>query len=426
MKAEIICVGTELLVGSITNTNSRFLSQKLAENAIDVYHHITVGDNEERLIECLKTAANRADIIITTGGLGPTDDDITSRAVTRFLGRERLFHEKTYRQILKRFKDRRLRVDAIAKDQCYVPAGALVLDNQKGTAPGLFCPFFYEDAPKWLVVLPGPPRELEPMFVTQALPQIFKNTGIAKQSFVVRAVRIGGLLETQVAKKVRDLLKLKPPVTVGIYAKPGNVELKIMSKASTLRAASAAADKIERVIRRRLGNSVFGVDNDTLGSSVGALLKKQRATLSTAESCTGGLVSHMLTQTPGSSAYFNGGVIAYANHIKIKILGVSRETLSSQGAVSSRVATQMAQNIKQHFSTDYGLGITGIAGPDGGTRSKPVGLVYVAVSGPKRMRCIRLNLLGTRAEIKFSAAQKALELLRQELLISSRSRAPRS
>jgi nicotinamide-nucleotide amidase len=426
MRAEIICVGTELLVGSITNTNSKFLSQKLAENAIDVYHHVTVGDNEGRLLDALEFAAKRADILITSGGLGPTEDDITSRTIAKFLHVERSFNYSTYRRIVKRFKERRLRVDAIAKEQCYVPEGALVMDNAKGTAPGLLCEFSRDDEKKWLIVLPGPPRELEPMFTEQALPLLFKKIKFRKQGFTVRAVRIGGMLETQVAKKVPDLLKLKPPVTVGIYAKPGEVELKIMSKADSAAIAKRAADKIEKTIRRRMGSFVYGVDSDTLASATGALLRSRRQTVATAESCTGGLLAHILTQPAGASQYYLGSVIAYSNKIKTNELGVPKTLLTKVGAVSPEVAALMAKGIRKKMNSTYGIGITGIAGPDGGTKRKPVGLVYVSVSGPKRTKTFQLNLLGTRAEIKFSTAQKAVGFLRLEIISSSRNRARRN
>lgn len=419
-------MGTELLVGSITNTNSKFLSQKLAENAIDVYHHVTVGDNEARLLDSLEFAARRADILITSGGLGPTEDDITSRTIAKFLHVERSFNYSTYRRIVKRFKERRLPIDAIAKEQCYVPEGAIVMDNEKGTAPGLLCEFSRDDEKKWLIVLPGPPRELEPMFTDQALPLLFEKLKLPKQGFTVRAVRVGGLLETQVAKKVTDLLKLKPPVTVGIYAKPGEVELKIMSKADSATVAKRAANKIEKIIRKRLGSSVYGTDSDTLASATGQLLRSKRQTVATAESCTGGLLAHILTQPAGASNYYLGSVIAYSNKIKTNDLGVPSSVLAKVGAVSPEVAALMAKGIRKKMDSDYGVGITGIAGPDGGTKRKPVGLVFVSISGPKRTKTFRLNLLGTRAEIKFSAAQKTLELLRQELISSSQNRARRS
>ena len=412
MRAEILSIGTEILVGSILNTNSRFLSQRLAENAVDVYRHSTVGDNPERLIGAFEEAASRADLIITSGGLGPTEDDVTVRAAAAFLGQPLYLHGPTRARIVKRLKKRRLPMTKLIERQCYVPKGSTILLNDYGTAPGVLSHFRYGGMDKYLLLLPGPPRELEPMFMA-ALPLLKKVLRLKNEAFVVRSVRIAGLIEVQAAAKVHDLLIMKPPVTVGIYAKPGHVELKIMSKASSLKKAKAAADRIERIIRKRFGKSVYGTDNDTLASSLGALLRKQRKTLAIAESCTGGLASHLVTAVPGSSDYFLGSVVCYSNRIKEKFLGVPRETLATYGAVSEQTAVALAMGVRERFGADYGLGITGIAGPTGGSSKKPVGLVYIALASGKKTTVKKYLFLGKRADIQLRAAETTVDLLRK-------------
>lgn len=421
MKAEIISIGTELLVGSILNTNSKFLSERLAENAIDVYHHTTVGDNVPRIVQALDEAANRADILITSGGLGPTADDVTVEAVGCFLGKTLYFHKPTHSYIVSLLKKRRHSMNALIKKQCFIPQGVQVLKNLKGTAPGLLCETIRRGQKKWLLVLPGPPRELEPMLLNQALPLLLKSAKIKKETFVVRSVRITGMVESQVAQKTTDLLNLHPPLTVGIYAKPGQVELKIMSKASSSSAARQAADRVEKQIRKRLGTHVFGIDNDNLASVIGALLRKNKKTLSIAESCTGGLVSHLVTETPGSSDYFIGGIVAYSNKIKTSLLGVQSATIKKHGAVSQATAREMAAGVRAKFGADYGLAVSGIAGPTGGTKQKPVGFVCMAISSKQKTVAKEHLFFGTRSEIKARSANKLLDFFRLHLYVPKRN-----
>ncbi len=416
MRAEIISIGTEILIGSILNTNARFLSQTLAQNGIDVYHHVTVGDNLGRIVECFETAVKRSDIVISSGGLGPTEDDVTMLALTRFLGKGSYCHRPTYRAILRRLKKRNLPMTRLISKQCFVPKGSTIFVNENGTAPGVLNHRRENGRQKWLLVLPGPPRELEPLFIKKALPSLIRAAKIKREHFVVRSVKISGLIEAQVAQKVTDLLKRKPPLTVGIYARPGEVELKIMAKDSSKHAAVAKADKIEKVIRRRLKEKIFGLDQESLASSVGTLLKKKRLSLSVAESCTGGFLSKCVTEIPGCSDYYRGGIIAYDNQIKVRELRIPRPLIRKYGAVSGTIAKKMAQNVKVLFQTDIGIGITGIAGPSGGSRRKPVGLVYIAISRRRATPCSKHLFLGSRPEIQERAAHEALDLLRLELL----------
>lgn len=414
MKAEILSIGTELLVGSILNTNAQFLSQRLAENALDVYYQTTVGDNVPRIVSALEAGARRADILITSGGLGPTADDVTVEAVAQFTGQRLVYHKPTHDYIVGLLKQRSLAMNKLIDKQCYIPANAFVLKNKKGTAPGLLIRLSFNEN-KWLLVLPGPPREMQPMF-EEALPILLKKAKIPKETFEVRSVRISGMVESQVAQKTTDLLNLKPPITVGIYAKPGQVELKIMSKHKNKLSAQAAADKIEKQIRKRLGVRVYGINEENLSSVIGKLLLKKKSTVSLAESCTGGLVSHLLTETPGSSHYFVGSVVAYSNEVKIKNLGVSKETLKKYGAVSTQTAIEMARGIQERFKTDFGIGITGIAGPIGGSKKKPVGLVCMAIVSKNESIAKTHQFFGTRSEVKSRAANKALDNFRLFLL----------
>ncbi|MGH7197900.1 MAG: CinA family nicotinamide mononucleotide deamidase-related protein, partial [Candidatus Omnitrophota bacterium] len=353
--------------------------------------------------------------VITCGGLGPTEDDVTAQSLSDFLGKPLVFHKATYRSIRRRLAFQGRVMTRLIKRQCLVPEGARVMDNINGTAPGILCESSFRGQKRWLVALPGPPRELEPMFSAKALPLLLRRARIKKSSFILRSLKIAGLIEAEVAPKVDDLLRMKPPATVGIYARPGEVELKIMAKAPDRRAAERLAGRVEKVIRRRLGNKIFGTGDETLASAVGKLLRAKRKTLSTAESCTGGLLSSLITDVSGSSDYYIGGLTAYSNEIKKLELLIPETVLKKNGAVSRQVAARMAQNIRKIYGSDYGIGITGIAGPAGGTPKKPVGLVYIGVASGKKTFSRKFRFLGSRFEIKHRAANTALDLLRLAL-----------
>ena len=384
MNAEIISIGTELLLGHIVNTNTAFLSRKLAEMGIDVYHTSVVGDNPARLTQAIKQAVHCSDIVIMTGGLGPTIDDITVGTITN------LIDKKSVKWI----------------------------KNKIGTAPGLIADY----RGKVIVCLPGPPRELEPMFIRDVLPYLrrgrlnvpYSVDNCRSWTIKSRTIKITGLRESVVNNKVKSLLKLRPPTTVGIYAKLGQVELKIMSKAKDRKGAEREIKKIEKKIVARLGDHIFGCDNETLEGAVAKLLVKNRLTIAAAESCTGGLLSSRLTDISGSSKYFIMGLIAYSNEVKKNILCVDSDILKKYGAASKEVACQMAVGIKLLAGTDIGIGITGIAGPTGGTRTKPVGLVHIALAIHNKLIARELRLRGSREEIKFQASQFALDMIRKQ------------
>lgn len=410
MRAEIICIGTELLLGDIVNTNAAFLSRKLSEIGVDMYHQVTVGDNPRRLIEALRSAASRADIVLTSGGLGPTVDDITMETVGRLIGSPMVTDKGVLRDIKAYFKARHVRFPCESTRQAIVPRDATLIRNKVGSAPGLISDYLGAK----IICLPGPPREIEAMFTNDVVPYLKKTFGLT-QAFRSRTIKITGLPESRVDGIIHDLLQLNPPTTVGIYAKLGQVELKIMSKAPNAHAAERAISKVEREIRKRLGDHIFGVDDETLESAVGALLKKMRLTIAIAESCTGGLVTHRLTNVSGSSDYFMMGLVAYSNQIKERILGVPPELLAKYGAVSEEVALRMAKGIRFLARTNIGIGITGIAGPTGGTAKKPVGLVYIALAAGKKHIVRECRFLGSREEIKHQASQAALNLIRKQI-----------
>ncbi|OGX41606.1 MAG: competence/damage-inducible protein A [Omnitrophica WOR_2 bacterium RIFCSPHIGHO2_02_FULL_68_15] len=410
MNVELIAIGTELLLGWTVNTNTAFLSRRLAELGVDCYHHVTVGDNPARLAEAVRAALGRSDCVVTCGGLGPTVDDITLPTLTKVAGRPLVLDHAVLGRIRERFTRMGIPMPQNNLRQAYVPRGALVLANTVGTAPGFLLPL----RKKLLIALPGPPKELEPMVTEQVVPWLKTHrglTGVLRS----RTLHLTGITESEVDERVADLLKLTGAVTVGIYAHAGQVDLRITAKGEAPAALQKAIHAVEHAIRARLGAIVFGADEETLEQVVGTLLTKSRKTVALAESCTGGLIGHRLTQVPGSSAYFLGGAVAYANAVKTALIGVPAALVRKHGAVSDPVVRQMAAGIRKTLRSDYGLAVTGIAGPSGGTAEKPVGTVHLAVAGAKQVISRALHLTGDRAIIKARAAQAALDFLRTTL-----------
>jgi len=407
MKAEIISIGTEILLGQILNTNQQWLSRRFAALGIDVYYHSTVGDNPQRLIQAIRLGLERSDIVITSGGLGPTVDDITLEAVARALSRKLVFNQGILKQIRSHFGIQCADMPKENIRQAHVPEGAIILKNEAGTAPG----FIIQEGLKTFIAMPGPPRELNPMFENYVIPYLKKKM---KSAWIIktRTINITGLPESAVDSKVKDILHSPAPVTVGIFASPSLIELKITAKARNEKEAKALIDKMDKKITARLKDYIFGRDDETLESAVGGLLRRSRKTLAIAESCTGGLISNRVTDVPGSSKYFKAGFVAYSNEVKASKLNVSPALIKRYGAVSRQVAIQMGKNVREIAGTDYGLGVTGIAGPSGGTRTKPVGLVYIALAAPKNTLYRKFNFTGERKIIKFKTSQAALDMLR--------------
>ncbi|MFN7714999.1 MAG: competence/damage-inducible protein A [Pseudanabaenaceae cyanobacterium] len=376
--AEILCIGTELLLGEIVNTNAQYLAQQLAILGIPHYYQTVVGDNPERIKQALAIAADRAQIIITTGGLGPTPDDLTTATIAEFFGAPLVEHPEIWQHIQDLYGKLGRTITANNRKQALLPEGADVLPNPVGSAPGLI----WQPQPDLLIMtFPGVPRELYPMWQQTAAP-LLKAKGYSQGQFYSKVLLYWNIAESALAEQVNDLFASKNP-TLAPYANYGQARLRITAKADSPAAAQDLIEPMVREILRRTGDYCYGTDTDTLSSVVGDWLKTQGQTLAVAESCTGGWLGQMLTETPGSSAYFLGGIISYSNQIKEQVLGVTAETLETYGAVSAPTAQEMALGVKQRLGSDWGISITGIAGPGGGTDIKPVGLVYIAIADPQ-------------------------------------------
>ena len=415
MQAEIISVGTELLLGHIVDTNAVYISKKLAELGIDMRYRFTVGDNPARLTTLIKESLSRSDLVFTIGGLGPTVDDITMLAVGNAVSKALVFDKGVAGSIKEYFNKRRRK--SMPKDsfkQALIPRGSKWFKNDVGTAPAVVS----KCDKSFVVALPGPPREFIPLFEKNIIPFLKKNAPSGKSIIKTKSIKIAGLPEVDVNNRVKDILSMNSKTTVGIYTHLGEAELKITSKAGSERSALVEIKKVERKIRKRLGNYVFGADSETLESVVGEMLLKRKMTLALAESCTGGLLSHRLTNISRSTGYFLMGVIAYSNDAKIKLLGVSFKKIKKYGAVSKQVAVEMANGVKDLSGADIAVSLTGIAGPSGGSAKKPVGLVYIALVSKKIKLVKKCFFIGSREEIKFQASQVALDLLRATCVLS--------
>lgn len=408
MKTEIIAVGTELLLGQISNTNARFLSEKLAEKGIDVYWHTVVGDNSARVAEAFSMALSRADLIIFSGGLGPTMDDLTKETVADVLGLA-LQKDEAWENELKDIfaRLRRTMTDNNYK-QALIPSGSRLLVNEHGTAPGIWL----EHVGKIVVLLPGPPRELIPMFTDRVLPQLPVKNGV----ILSRVLKITGMGESTMEELIADLIASQINPTIAPLAKYAEVHLRLTAKADAREQAVKLLDETEAKLLARLGEAVFARDEETMGDAVASLLLKRNLTIAVAESCTGGLLAHMLTNVSGSSAYFLQGQVVYSNRSKTELLGVQPELIKEYGAVSEEVARAMAENLRRRSSSDLAVAITGVAGPTGGTAEKPVGLVFMAMATADGISCCKFNFFGKRETIKERAAMAALNMLRLYLL----------
>jgi len=411
MNAEIVSIGTELLLGHTVNTNAAYLSKELAKAGVNVYYHTVVGDNRKRLHSALKQALKRSELIITTGGLGPTVDDITVEALSRVSKRKLVFKPQILRRLKLKFSKRGLAFPEVNRRQAYIPEGAIAMRNPSGTAPGLILKMAKS---RFLIALPGVPGEMKDITQTGLIP-FLKRKLKTKVIIVSKTLKTVGLPESAVNEKVTDLLKLGPEVTVGIYPYPGQVDLRITARAVNKSAANKLIGGVEKEIRQRLGNIIYGKDKDTLEAVVGKLLKKHKKNLAVAESCTGGLVTHRITNIPGSSAYFLLGITAYSNRIKSAQLGIHSQIIKKHGAVSQKVALSLAEGARRLAKSNVALGITGIAGPTGGTKSKPVGTVYIALTANNFQQVKKHLFLGNREAIKQKTSQAAFDILRRYL-----------
>ncbi len=411
MIAEILAVGTEILLGNIVNTNGQYIANRLAELGINVYHQSVVGDNEERLKQAYDLAFKRADLVITTGGLGPTKDDLTKEVAFDYFTKESILYEDILKNIEGFFKRLNVEMGESNKKQAYFPKDAIIMPNNNGTAPGCII----ESHNKVLAVLPGPPREMKAMFEESLLPYLSKfQDGV----LFSKTLRIIGIGESQVEEMIEDIIDNSTNPTVAPYAKEGEVILRITAKAKNKDEAEKLVLPVEKSIRDRLGNQVYGEGETSIEEVLGKMLVDNNLSIATAESCTGGLLAGRIINYPGISAVFKEGAITYTNESKIKRLKVKKETLEKFGAVSSQTAAEMAQGIAKVTGTDIGISTTGIAGPGGGSEEKPVGLVYVGFYFKGEIKTKEFNLVGDRQRIRNNTVTRTLEWVRREILKS--------
>ena len=412
MTAEIICVGTELLLGNIVNTNAAFLSEKLAYLGINCYFQTVVGDNRDRLLSVINTALSRADILIFSGGLGPTEDDLTKETVAEALGKKLIRDKRAEQEIADYFALRgRIPTDNNWK-QADVIEGCEILYNKNGTAPGIFV----SEGEKTVILLPGPPLELKSMFTDSVMPKLQQKCG---QVFYSQTVKIVGPGESSVETQILDMLNTQENPTIAPYAKTGEVHLRVTARAKDEKEAREKTAPVVEELYRRFGKAVYTTDADeTLEMALTKLLIKKKYTMTTAESCTGGMIAARMVNAPGVSAVLKSGFITYANEAKEELLGVSHDTLEKFGAVSRETAEEMAEGAVKAAHTDAAVAVTGIAGPDGGTKEKPVGLVYIGVNVRGNVEVREYHFSGSRQKIRESVTAAALTFLREKLLAS--------
>lgn len=406
---EIISVGTELLLGNIVNLDAQMLSRKLSELGLNVYYHTVVGDNPGRLKEAVETAKSRADILITTGGLGPTCDDLTKQTLAGAFGKKLILHQDIADGLRAWFARRGQEMTENNLQQAQLPEGCTIFPNGCGTAPG--CAFQAQG--KHVLMLPGPPSECTDMFEKQAMPYL---AALGEGVIVSHTLKIFGMGESKLESLLRERMNAMTNPTLAPYAKEGECELRVTAKAADREQAEALTVPVVEELRALLGGVVYGVDVPNLETAVLELLKEKNMTLGTAESCTGGLIAKRLTDIPGSSQVFKGAVVSYCNEVKAAALGVSGELLEQYGAVSEQVAGAMAEGARRALNCDLALSATGVAGPGADERGNPAGLVYLALAAPDMTFVRTVTLSGaSRARVRTTAAHHALDLARRYL-----------
>jgi nicotinamide-nucleotide amidase len=410
MKAEIIAVGSELLTPDRTDTNSLYLTQELNRLGIEVVRKTIVGDDRQLLAEAFRDALDRVPLIISSGGLGPTEDDLTRETVAELLGRKLIRDDAIVRAIEARFRSFGRTMPEINVRQAMVPEGAEALDNPRGTAPGLWI----EDGERMVALLPGPPRELKPMFREQILPRLERR--VSNVRMFARELRVAGMGESHVEQIAAPIYKRYGEVTTTILAAPGEVQLHLRMWTADAEAAERTLGEASEALKMALGERIFTTKGEPLEEVVARLLTMNGATIAAAESCTGGLVAQRLTSVAGSSAYFLGGVVCYSNELKSAWADVPAEMIQAKGAVSAEVAAALAEGIRRRAGSTLGLGITGIAGPSGGTEEKPVGTVHVALASAGGIKERALRFPGDREMIRWQASQIALDMVRVHYL----------
>ncbi|MFH2011276.1 MAG: competence/damage-inducible protein A [Pseudomonadota bacterium] len=411
MNAEIIPVGNELISGSVVDTNSSFLAERLLSIGIEVTRITSVGDNELDITDSLKGALKRSEVVFVTGGLGPTPDDITSEVLAKALKRKLVFNESALDWVKGLFKKIGREMPPNNEKQALIPEGAELIINTIGTAFG----FFIREKDKLIFVMPGVPRELVKMTDESILPILLKEKGEGFH-FKTITLKVFGLGESRIAELIKDIVDKYENVKIAFLPNYPEENIKITAKGLDYKETSAIASKVGEEITDLLGDYIFGRDNQTLESVVGDFLRENGDTISVAESCTGGLISHRLTNIPGSSDYMKRGIVAYSNQAKTDLLNIPASLIDEFGAVSTEVAEKMAQRARELGNTTLGLAVTGIAGPGGGTPDKPVGFVFISLANTKETIVENYNFRGDRSRIRLATAQAALDLLRRYYL----------
>lgn len=410
MTVEIICVGTELLLGNIVNTNGAYLAEKCAGMGLSCYYQTVVGDNEKRLSDALKAALDRADIVLLSGGLGPTEDDLTKETTASVMGRPLLMDENCRQKIEAYFEKRGVKPTDNNWKQAMIPQGAFIMENRNGTAPGVIL----REGDKHVILLPGPPMEMIPMFEEFAVPYLNE---IQPGTIFSQTVKICGVSESKAETMVKDLIDAQTNPTIATYAKTGEVHIRVTAKAEDEKEARRLIKPVVKELKNRFGYNIYSTEEDTtLEKAVVDLLLANELTVSCAESCTGGMLSARLINIPGVSDVYKCGYVTYSNKAKRRILGVKKPTLQKYGAVSSQTAEEMVKGTAFVSKADVAVAITGIAGPDGGTPEKPVGLVYIACSVKGNVCVKEYHLNGSRTRIRESATTAALMLMRSCML----------
>jgi nicotinamide-nucleotide amidase len=415
MKAEIIAVGSELLTPDRQDTNSLFLTAELNKLGIEVLRKTIVGDERALLLEAFRDALNRVPIIISCGGLGPTEDDLTRETVAELLGRKLVRSDAVVLAIEARFRSFGRRMTENNLRQAMVPEGAELLTNPRGTAPGLWL----EKGDQVVVLLPGPPRELKPLFLEEVLPRLQRRAPAGRMFH--REFRVTGLGESHVDHLAGPIYTRYPEVQTTVLASPGEVQIHLRMWSADAEHAGNTLAAIQQALDLALAERIFSRDGSPLEAVVAHQLLQHNATIAAAESCTGGLLAERLTTIPGSSAYFLGSVVCYSNELKTAWAGVPPELISTKGAVSSEVAVALAQGIRRKVGSTLGMGVTGIAGPGGGSEEKPVGTVHIALAGPTGVRERSVRFVGDRDLIRMQAAQAALDMVRLHFLYNGQA-----
>ena len=407
MTAEIICVGTEILLGNIVNTNAAYLAEKLAASGLDCYYQTVVGDNAERLAGVLKCAMERSDVILLSGGLGPTEDDLTKETVAKVCGKKLSVDDHSMERIAEFFAVRDIQPTENNWKQAMVPEGAKVLDNDNGTAPGIIL----ETEKNRIVLLPGPPAELIPMFDQQVLLYL---DALTPGVICSRMVKLCGVPESQVEDTLKDLIDGQTNPTIATYAKTGEVHIRVTASGENAKAAGKTIKPIVKELKSRFGGDIYSTREEYM--AVADLLLANDLTVTTAESCTGGMIAARIINVPGVSECYKAGLVTYSNKAKRKFLGVRKSTLDKYGAVSSKTAGEMAKGAALLLKADAAGAVTGTAGPDGGTEEKPVGLVYIGCCVKGELTVKEYHFSGTRSQIREATTSAALILMRSCIL----------